>query len=80
MNPDIFDDEYREWCRKEDAKKGKFISDRRSVKLEEISKPNYIPLFGGRPNRDKVIGNEDLIDLKISIETIKDVNEFLMTV
>ena len=58
--------------------RGKFISDRRRVKLEKILKsPAYIPLFGGRPNRDAVIGSSDLIDLAIDLHKSQTVEEFI---
>jgi hypothetical protein len=59
---------------------GKFISDRRRVKLEHIMDPNYIPLFSGRPNRDQIISNDDIANLKIAFETTSSVPEFVKQV
>lgn len=59
---------------------GKFISDRRRVKLEKIMDPNYIPLYSGRPNRDKIINSDDIANLKIALETTSNVPEFVKQV
>jgi len=43
------------------------------------SKPRwayYIPPMSGRPNRDKVIDDDDICNLKIAIETSKTTEEF----
>lgn len=55
---------------------GKYVSDRRRVKLEKIMDPNYIPLLSGRPNRDEPINNDDILNLKISLETTSNYFEF----
>jgi hypothetical protein len=36
-----------------------------------------IPLFAGRPKREKVIGREDLMDLDILLHTCDSVEAFL---
>lgn len=36
-----------------------------------------IPLFSGRPDRQKVIGREDLMDLDILLNTCASVEEFV---
>lgn len=58
-------------------KKGKFVSDRRRISLEDALHGTLIPWLGGRPERAKDIGKEDLVDLKIVLETTNDVNQFL---
>jgi hypothetical protein len=58
------------------AEKRKVV-DKRSIKLEDILKPDYIPFLEGRPTREKRIGSDDLIDLEIMIKTTTTVDEFL---
>jgi len=53
------------------------VVDRRSIKLENIMKPDYIPFLGGRPDRETVIRKDDLINLEITINTCTTVEEFL---
>ncbi len=53
------------------------VQDRRSVKLENILKEGYIPFRAGRPARDTVIGKEDLLNLRIALNTAKDLDEFI---
>ncbi len=36
-----------------------------------------IPLFSGRPERHKVIGHDDLVDLDILLNTCTSVEEFV---
>lgn len=64
----------------EDNFNGKFISDRRRVKLEHIMDPNYIPLYSGRPNRDQIINSDDIANLKIALETTSGIPEFVKQV
>jgi len=42
-----------------------------------VSKQNRIPFLKGRPERDHVIDDEDLINLKIELETCKSLEEFV---
>ncbi len=51
--------------------------DKRAVNLEHVRSPGFIPLFGGRPKREKVIGREDGLDLKILLHTCVSVEDFL---
>lgn len=39
-----------------------------------------IPLFAGRPRRERVIGKDDLMDLDILLHTANTVEEFLAKV
>ncbi|HEX2957234.1 MAG TPA: hypothetical protein VHO70_10395 [Chitinispirillaceae bacterium] len=55
----------------------KNVVDKRSIKLEDVLKPDYIPFLAGRPSREKVIGADDLINLKINLNTCNTVEEFL---
>jgi hypothetical protein len=59
---------------------GKFVSDRRRVKLDHIMDPNYIPYLSGRPNRDQVINNDDINNLKIALGTTSNVLDFVQQV
>ena len=53
------------------------FQDNRAVKLEKALSPDFIPMFGGRPLRIARIGGDDLLDLKIILNTTKDVEDFL---
>jgi len=53
------------------------IVDKRSIRLEEITKTGYIPFLGGRPIRATVISHDDCINLTILINTIDTVDELL---
>lgn len=56
--------------------KGKF-KDNRAVKLEKVLAGDFIPLFGGRPQRTLIIGKDDGLDLAIMLNTTDSVEEFL---
>jgi hypothetical protein len=51
--------------------------DQRAVKLEKVFSSDFIPLFSGRPVRTARIGKDDSLDLKIILNTTRDVEEFL---
>ena len=53
------------------------FQDNRAVKLEKVLSPDFIPMFGGRPSRSVKIDREDALDLKIILNTTRDVEEFL---
>jgi len=53
------------------------INDRRTVKLEEVLREGYIPLFSGRPNRNLTIQKDDILNLKIALARAKSLEEFL---
>jgi hypothetical protein len=55
----------------------KKVIDRRSIKLENVMKPDYIPFLSGRPNREIIIGKDDLINLAIVLNTANTVEEFI---
>ena len=51
--------------------------DNRAVKPEKAYSSDFIPLFSGRPVRASRIGKDDSLDLKIILNTTRDVEEFL---
>jgi hypothetical protein len=51
--------------------------EQRAVKLEKAFSSDFIPLFSGRPVRAARIGKDDSLDLKIILNTTRDVEEFL---
>jgi hypothetical protein len=55
----------------------KRIIDKRNIRLEEVMKADYIPFLGGRPQRSTVIGWDDIVDLKINLNTCTSVEEFI---
>ncbi|GEM_PF-2050808 len=56
------------------------IKDTRSVKLEKVLSGDFIPLFGGRPDRSAKIGKDDSLDLKIFLNVTTSVEEFLQRI
>jgi hypothetical protein len=66
--------------RKEETMKNENIKDRRTVKLENVLSKNYIPLFEGRPKRETVICGDDLLNLKIALNSSVSFEEFLSRV
>ena len=53
------------------------ILDKRQVKLEDIMRSDYIPFLEGRPDRDTVIGKDDLSNLKITLNLYHTVDELI---
>lgn len=62
---------------KEAAMKRPHVTDSRRIKLEKIKNPDYIPFLEGRPHREKVIRMEDVLNLRIALNTSKSIEEFL---
>ncbi|MDD5672911.1 MAG: hypothetical protein PHC61_02000 [Chitinivibrionales bacterium] len=58
----------------------KNVIDKRSIKLEDVMKSDYIPFLGGRPDRQKVIGSDDVINLSIVLNTSDSVEELLKNI
>lgn len=56
------------------------INDKRRIKLENIIKKDYIPPYEGRPKRDIRINDEDVLNLKIVLNTSNDIKEFIKNV
>ena len=53
------------------------IIDKRSVRLEEVTKLDYIPFLGGRPERTTIISRDEITNLAIILNTTATVSEFL---
>ncbi len=51
--------------------------DRRRVRYEDVSRVDYIPFLGGRPDRDNEIGRDDVTNLRIGLEVATDFETFL---
>jgi len=62
---------------KEGKVKKRHIADHRRIKLENLQKKDYIPFMGGRPKRKKVISNDDITNLSISLNTCKCLEDLL---
>ncbi len=58
----------------------KNVIDKRSIKLEDVLKPDYIPFLSGRPEREAIIGKDDLMNLEITLHTAHSVEEFLKNI
>jgi hypothetical protein len=58
----------------------KNVIDKRSIKLEDVMKPDYIPFLSGRPERESIIGKDDVMNLEITLHTSRSVEEFLKTI
>jgi hypothetical protein len=56
------------------------VLDKRQVKLEEIMKEGYIPMFGGRPDRKTIISEEDILNLRINLNITGSVETFMKTI
>lgn len=56
------------------------VRDLRRIKLEDVSKKEYIPFLEGRPKRTTVIQSDDLLNLRILLNNSKSLEEFLSMV
>ena len=56
------------------------VIDKRSIKLEDVMKKDYIPFLGGRPDRPTVIGKDDILNLEIALGTCSTVNECIANI
>jgi hypothetical protein len=56
------------------------VVDKRSIKLEDVLKKDYIPFLGGRPKRETIINKDDIMNLEITLNTCASVEEFLAKV
>lgn len=55
----------------------KKVVDKRSVRLDHVLRDDFIPFFGGRPRREKVINAEDEMNLLIALNTSSSIEDFL---
>lgn len=53
------------------------VVDKRSIRLEDVMKKDYIPFLGGRPHREKVIRLDDVLDVKINLNLVETVEDFI---
>jgi hypothetical protein len=42
-----------------------------------VMKKDYIPFLGGRPERETIVGKDDIMNLEITLNTCSTVDEFL---
>jgi len=56
------------------------VVDKRSVKLEDLDKEDYIPFLEGRPSRNEAINEDDIMNLQIALNTSKNFKEFIRKV
>lgn len=50
------------------------VHDKRRIKLEDLE---GIPLYSGRPDRSKIIGQDDITNIIIDLHQTADVNQFI---
>lgn len=55
----------------------KKVNDRRAVRLDQVFSADYIPLFQGRPRRERIIGKDDFLNLKIALNTTGSIEDLL---
>ena len=53
------------------------LNDQQPGKPAKVLSKEFIPLFGGRPAREKIIHREDALDLKILLNSTEDVSAFV---
>ncbi|NLL15009.1 MAG: hypothetical protein GX267_16525 [Fibrobacter sp.] len=54
--------------------------DKPLIQPDQFINHPFIPFLQGRPVREGIISNEDLINLKIALNTSKSLHEFLLQV
>jgi hypothetical protein len=55
-------------------------NDRRRVSLNEVMAKDYIPFLSGRPKREMTINANDVMNLKIALNTTGSIEEFISQV
>lgn len=55
----------------------KKVVDKGLVHFDEFTGKKTIPFLGGRPDRDTVINDDDIANLKINLNVTKSVDEFI---
>ena len=58
----------------------KRVVDKRTIKLEDLLKPDYIPFLSGRPERGTIINDDDLMNLEIMMNTTNSVEDFVQKI
>jgi hypothetical protein len=58
----------------------KRVVDKRTIKLEDLLKPDYIPFLSGRPERETIINEDDLMNLEIMMNTTNSVEDFVQKI
>ena len=56
------------------------VVDKRSIRLEEVMKKDYIPFLGGRPDREKVIGLDDVLNVRINLNVAMTGEDFIKSI
>ena len=56
------------------------IVDRRRITLHDAIHGHFIPMYEGRPNREAVIGKDDILNLEIALHTCNTVESFMEVV
>jgi len=59
-----------------DMENGRVI-DRRQIRLEKVMGPDFIPFLGGRPERIGIISADDIVNLKIMLNTSASVQDLI---
>jgi hypothetical protein len=55
----------------------RYVHDKRNEGFEDVSKDDYIPFLGGRPSRESTISEDEVINLIITLNTARSMDEFL---
>lgn len=53
------------------------VLENRPKDLNKVEDKTSIPFLGGRPNRDTIISEDEIIDLRINLNISTTVDEFL---
>jgi hypothetical protein len=56
------------------------VFEKRPGRLEELVPQGYIPFLHGRPVRDIPISKDDMVNLRIALNTAEDLEEFVQQV
>ncbi len=55
----------------------KRIIDKGAVPLEKVQSSDFIPFMSGRPKRESIIGKDDILNLRIALNSGLTWTEFL---
>jgi hypothetical protein len=61
----------------EDTMENKKVVDKRSVNLEHVMSADYIPIGCGRPERETVIGKDDMMNVEIALNISVTIDDLL---